>query len=351
MIVRSPVVFAKTACFGVCVVARARPSNLRSDEDFPGFNAMSGPAPLEPARTSSLALPVSVGLHTPLEGSLRVATLNLWCDADERRARHQVAGQIVSVLGADVLLVQEVPSGTLEDTLETLVAESGLSVASITPDVGGNRNAVLSRLPFTAHPAVRYTVPESPYDQFAACASVTTPTDRRLLLVSAHLMWGGLLEHRRVLQASFLDVMVSRMLEDPSAPAVLGGDFNTPPASSTVRHLTGLEPFEGRTAQWVDAFAKAGVGSGVTSTGENRWARTTALRHGFLEPSAILDRRIDFLFVRGYVHGRAFAPLRCFSVSPDMVSSFVPSPGVPPSDHDMVVADLWDPPLPSGHVP
>lgn len=300
---------------------------------------------------SALEVPVSPALLAPREGSVRVATLNLWCEDEERRARHSVAARLVDALAVDVLLVQEVPSGPTEDTLDVLASESGLALSSVSPDVGGNRNAVLTRLECSPRPAIRYTVPESPYDQFAAASSVTTPSGRELLLVSAHLMWGGLLEHRRVLQASVLDAAVSRMLGDAMASAVLGGDFNTLPGTSTVRHLTGLEPFEGRTAQWTDAFAQAGVGPGVTSTGENCWAQTTAARHGFLDPSGIPDRRIDFLFVRGYAHGRAFAPLRCFSVSPDMVSSFVPSPGFPPSDHDMVVADLWDPPLQGGRVP
>lgn len=299
---------------------------------------------------TALEVPVSPALLAPREDSVRVATLNLWCDADERRARHQVAARLVELFGIDALLVQEVPSGSTQDTLDVLTAASGLVLAAISPDVGGNRNAVLTRLECSPRPSVRYTVPESPYDQFAAAASVTSPAGRELLLVSTHLMWSGLLEHRRVLQASVLDAAVSRMLDDATAPAVLGGDFNTTSGSSTIRHLTGLEPFEGRTAQWLDAFANAGAGPGVTSTGANRWARVTASRHGFLEPAGIPDRRIDFLFVRGYVHGRAFAPLRCFSVSPEMVASFVPSPGFPPSDHDMVVADLWDPPLAGGRV-
>lgn len=302
---------------------------------------MSALSPRPDASASIAAFLPSSG--TAREDVLRVATLNLWCDLDERRDRHRVAGRMASVLGVDVLLVQEVPAGGLEDTLDLLARESGLVVAAVSPDTGGVRNAILSRLPFDGASSIRYTVPESPFDQFAAAVRVTTASGRPLLVVSAHLLWGGLVEHRRVLQASSLDVAVSRLLVDPAAPAVLGGDFNTLPVSSTVRHLTGVEPFEGRSAQWLDAFSVAGVGSGVTSSAANRWARRTAERHGFLEPSAIPDRRIDYLFVRGYAHGRAFSPLRCFSVGAESVPVIVPSAEFPPSDHDMVVADLWDP--------
>jgi len=302
--------------------------------------------PVEPPAGSPAA--VSPGLLRPRGDSLRVATLNLWWETEERRERHRIAGRLVDALGIDILLVQEVPSGSLAETIDVIVAESSLSLASLTPDVGETRNAVLSRLPSSELPPVRFTVPESPCDQFAACASVTTLSQRPLLLVSARLVWGGLLEHRRTLQASALDAAVSRILDDPLAVAVLGGDCNTTPSSSTVRYMTGLEPFEGRTSQWTDAFAKSGLGTGVTTSGTNRWARMTAERHGFLDPAGIPDRRIDFLFVRGYAHGRPFAPLRCFSVSPDMVTYLVPSAGFPPSDHNMVVADLWDPSFPGG---
>jgi len=310
---------------------------------------MSDRTPFEPMarpRAESAALPPAPpGLLVPREASLRVATLNLWYAEDERRARHRVAGRLAATLEADALLVREVAWGSLEDTLEVLISESGLTLAAVSPETTGPRTAVLTRLPVEPRSPIRYTVPESPYDQLAACASVTTPSGRSLLLVSTHLMWGGLLEHRRLLQAAALDAAVSSALADPTAAAVLGGDFNTLPHSSTVRYLTGIEPFESRTAQWSDAFAQAGVGSGVTSTGANPWARMTAERHGFLEPAGIPERRIDYLFVRGYPYGRPFAPLRCFSVGPDLVASLLPSEGFAPSDHDMVVADLWDPPL------
>jgi len=277
--------------------------------------------------------------------TLRVATFNLWCDAEERRERHRVAGRLLSALGVDAVLVQEVPSGSLVDTLDVVTEVSGLTLASISPETGGNRNAVLTRLPFADSPSIRYTVPESPWDVFAATSMLTTPSGRRLLAVSAHLAWGGLFEHRRLLQASALDVAVSRLLGEQMAPALIGADMNTTPASSTVRHLTGLEPFEGRTAQWLDAFAVAGLGSGVSSTGRNHWAQRTAETHDFLDAAAIPDRRIDFLLVRGYAHGRPFSPLRCFSVGPDLLPSVLPDAPFPPSDHDPVVADLWDPPL------
>lgn len=284
-------------------------------------------------------------LLVPAAGGLRVMTLNLWCDEDERRARHVLAGRLAARLGVDVLLVQEVADAAREETLDVVAAESGLSVVSMSPRVhGGVSTAVLSNLPGEAAPSLRYTVPESSYDQLAAAAFVTTRAGRRVLVVSAHLIWGGLLEHRRVLQACALDAAVSGLLGSADDAAVLAGDMNALPSSATLGFLTGLVPWEGRTGQWTDAFAKAGRGSGVTSSGANVWARTTGSRHGFLDTALLPERRIDYVLVRGYAHGRPFTPLRCFGVSPDLFAGLFPSASFPPSDHDAVVADLWDPP-------
>lgn len=281
--------------------------------------------------------------------ALRVMTLNLWCEPDERSERHRLAGRLAALLNVDVLAVQEVANVPFDETLGLIVEHSDLQVVAVSaasaPPVreGTLHTAVLSRLPARAHEPIRFAVPGSSYDRAAAAAVIRSRAGRDLLAVSAHLAWGGLAEHERISQAARLDHAVSVLLADGSAPAVLAGDFNTLPSSATLRFLTGLDPFEGRCAQWVDSFAVAGVGSGVSSSGSNSWARLTASRHGFLDPGALPERRIDYVMVRGYAYGRPFAPLRSFSVPAELCGALLPETTFPPSDHDPVVADLWDP--------
>lgn len=292
--------------------------------------------------------PVSSLCITPKTDAVRVMTLNLWYKSDQRKERHVIAGRLAAALNVDVLLVQEVPGDAVEQTLDVISKTSGLTLAAISPEVSTTSShppvAVFSRLPFQTHEPVKYSSTAMP-SQYAALASVRTRAKRDLLVASAHLSWGGKGEYTRLRQAVTLDQEISRILGNEMAPACLGGDLNSLPQSSTIRYLTGLESCEGQSAQWADAYAIAGIGDGVTSTSANLWARVTAERHGFLDTYALPNRRIDYIMVRGYPHGRPFAPQIAFSVSPDMLAALLPDASFPPSDHDAVVCDLWDPPI------
>jgi endonuclease/exonuclease/phosphatase family metal-dependent hydrolase len=268
-------------------------------------------------------------------------TQNVWHEEPQRPERLALLGRVAQAMQIDVLLLQEVPCGDSAHHLESLL-QSGFDLASSATSGPTWNNAVLTRLNFQTAPPIRYTVPESLSDQLAAAALVRTPMGRDALCVSTHLIWGGHLEHRRLLQADALDRGITHYVGDASLPVVLGGDFNCLPISSTARFLTGVEPYQGRTAQWIDAWDVVGQGAGVTSSSQNVWARDVAGRHGFLDPYALPDRRIDRLLVRGYAHGRALSPLQAFVLDETYLKYY--SDSFPPSDHWGVVVDLWDPP-------
>lgn len=272
--------------------------------------------------------------------AIRVLTQNVWHDDSQRPERFALLGRVAQALQIDVLLLQEVPCGDSAHHLESIL-RSGFELASSTAQHSLG-NAVLTRLDFQTAPPIRYTVPESIPDHLAAAARVRTPMGRDVLCVSTHLIWGGHLEHRRLLQADALDRGITRYVGDASLPVVLGGDFNCLPTSSTARFLTGLEPYHEHTAQWVDVWDVVGHGAGSTSSAQNVWARQVAAQHGFLDPYALPDRRIDRLLVRGYAHGRVLSPLQAFVLDETYLKHY--SDSFPPSDHWGVVADLWDPP-------
>jgi endonuclease/exonuclease/phosphatase family metal-dependent hydrolase len=272
--------------------------------------------------------------------AIRVLTQNVWHEEVRRPERLALLGRVAQALQIDVLLLQEVPCGDSAHHLESLL-QSGFELASSTTEHSLG-NAVLTRLNFQTAPPIRYTVPESLSDQLAAATLVRTPMGRDALCVSTHLIWSGHLEHRRLLQADAIDRGITRYVGDTSIPVVLGGDFNCLPTSSTARFLTGIEPYQGHTAQWVDVWDVVGQGAGITSSAQNSWAREVAERHGFLDPYALPDRRIDRLMVRGYAHGRVLSPIQAFVLDETYLKHY--SDSFPPSDHWGVVADLWDPP-------
>jgi endonuclease/exonuclease/phosphatase family metal-dependent hydrolase len=88
--------------------------------------------------------------------------------------------------------------------------------------------------------------------------------------------------------------------------AVLGGDLNSEPTAASVRWLTGLDVQDGRSTLWVDAW-RFGPGAGCTSTASNPFSARTAASVGITDPEQLPDRRIDYLFSRGYAFGRTGA--------------------------------------------
>lgn len=123
---------------------------------------------------------------------------------------------------------------------------------------------------------------------------------------------------------------------------VLAGDFNATPASSTVRYLKGLQALEQDSTYWVDAWETAGDGGpGWTFEPDNPWVIATERLVGITGSGMQPARRIYYVLVRGWAHGRPGSPL-----SARRVCDTPAGPAqVLPSDHYGVLADLWDPPL------
>lgn len=278
--------------------------------------------------------------------TVSVATWNVLWDRDTRDTR--MNGIAANLPDLDVLCVQETAldraaPGSVYDLASaagmTVVAEAEYTYVAADDRPG---MAVLSRLPVLAAHAVPVRARTGAEVPAYPAAELLLPSGRHLLVVSAHLPWGGLTEARRLAHAIDIDDWVTaRMAGMPDGSiAVLAGDFNANPDHDTVRYLTAKAVVEGRNAQWTDVWATAGAGPGFTSDPRDNInsARTAAVK-GISDASMIPPRRIDYVLVRGYAHGRPGAPLsaRLFGTQP--------VDGLHPSDHFGVVTKLWDPPL------
>ena len=275
------------------------------------------------------------------ENCIRVMTANLWASDYFIEERIGIMAEMTETLGIDILLLQEVDSKYRE--LKEFI-EQGYTIAALSPDpalppdLAGNATAVLTKLPYETREPIRITLKESYYGQYAANALIDIPGGNKVLAVSTHLLHGGLHEHARLEQADILDREITKVIGTTDTLAILGGDMNCRPDSSTARFLEGIEPYKYRTAQWTDVWNVAGTGPGYTSSPINRWARVTNSVNGSRDPWQSPERRIDRILVRGWVYGKPLYPLKAHVLDQEYIE-YIGAP-YPPSDHWTVVADL-----------
>jgi endonuclease/exonuclease/phosphatase family metal-dependent hydrolase len=219
--------------------------------------------------------------------TLRVITLNLWNDEGPAEARlAQCARQLVA-LGPDVLLLQEVRRGSI-DQAARLAAPLGADIVFETTRGDDPRgpvgNAILSRLPVVQRGACR--LPAPPGDPRSAVAAMVTTPRGDMAVASAHLSWE--LEAAAVREQQV--VALDRFVRDaPSAlPRLVGGDFNCTPDSAAIRFMTGRTSLGGQSTYWRDAFVRI-------HPHEDGW--TWARRNPYVGQRVEPNRRIDYVFL------------------------------------------------------
>ena len=292
-----------------------------------------------------------VASRIPAEQLLRVTTLNVNHDPQEMERRTGMICDELSTLLPAVLCLQEVtfaPDGTSHQ-LETIAAETGLSVVSARGQKQLEQgttsgNAILSALPVLEAGAILLGTPEFPINR-AQYAVLQAPTGQTLIIVSAHLAWGGDKEGIRLAQMTSIDGRVRELMDrykDHRPVAILAGDFNTAPGSDTNRYLNGQgSGADGGYTFWTEAFAVAGdAAEAATVAADNPWAQATARNVGIEYPEMLPDRRIDYVWTYGWAYGRAGCPVA-------MKRSFTDTTryGYPASDHYGLTVDFWTPPI------
>lgn len=285
---------------------------------------------------------------------ISIASWNLMHTNDDFEKRMELIAD--ELAGVDVLAAQEcfVPDNSFRDgrdksSVELVASRAGLTIANevigTTSSVGSLvATSILTRLPvldtFSVEMANVYT---DNRDMTAyAGALLEAPSGRPILVISAHLPWGGDGEARRLAHAHAIDSDVRWRLGNYPADtvAVLAGDFNAYPNSDTLRWLTGLGVgTEDRGAQWVDAWAEVGEGPGHTVVVPgNNYAVLMAKSVGIQNPQRIPSRRIDYILTYGWAYGRPGEPYKARLLGTKATND------IHPSDHYGVVAELWDPP-------
>lgn len=287
--------------------------------------------------------------------SFTVGTWNILGDSFHRDARLILAANEIANL--DVVALQEIVFGETEEvnTAHRISQLSGLKIASCIQ--GGIRNFVSGELQGTViltrleiledNLHIEVNVPSafinSPECNKYAAALLRSPSGRSLYVVSLHLPWGAENEYRRVKQLEVITTAISKKLVDlpTDTIAVIAGDFNTTPSSDSLRFLRGEFGKRTHATFWIDAWAATENSQGYTvdTSVDNLNIERTALESGIRRPEMMPSRRIDYVFFRGWVYGRAGSPLASW-----LIGTKPSAVGLHASDHFGVATRVWDPP-------
>ena len=290
-------------------------------------------------------------MTTPDLPAVRVLTLNLNFDPESLDQRLPAAAHDIAAAAPDVVCLQEVaPLSDGTDAAEALAQMVGMSVVARAdhlphPISGVHSVVILSTLPTTADAAVLELPQDLHHTRRVTAVPLRAPSGRRVLVVTAHLAWGGDREPARVAEAVLVDEwathLASSLLDERHDFVVFTGDFNARPDSDTLRFLTGRSGVAGRGTYWVDAWETVGEGDGHTQVPANPWVARTARLVGIPRPDMLPSRRIDYVMVRGWAHGRPGSPLAAQVVATEPAGPH----HVVASDHYGLLVDLWDPAL------
>lgn len=297
----------------------------------------------------------AVAARIPAEHLLRVTTLNINHHPAELERRTGLACDELGALRPQILCLQEVtfePDGTSRQ-LETITAETGLAVVAAQAQHRSEHghlsgNAILSTLPRLEGGPIVLGTPGAPLER-ADYAVLQVPTGQAIIVVSAHLHWGGTMEHKRLAQMTAIDGRVKALMDrykDRHPVALLAGDLNTEPDSDTNRYLSGRGAgANGGYTYWTDALTAGDPAEATTVAAGNHWAQATARMVGIEFPELLPDRRIDYVWTYGWAYGKPGCPVA-------MQRSFTDTTryGFPASDHYGLTVDLWTPPVPGADV-
>ena len=291
-------------------------------------------------------------LSIPVEHQVRISTLNTWHNSDCVPERTSLLCTELQTVQPDILCLQEVifePDGSSLQ-LKNITHGSELNIITALQQTPSDYHhcsgtAILSSLHPVESGSFPLGTPTATNDN-ASYAVLEHASGRAIIVITAHLHWGGDKERERLVQLTSIDSEAKKLAERYSAlhPMVLlTGDFNTVTDGDAMRFLRGLgSGSDGSYTRWTDAWESSGTPENeVTSSPQNHWAQNTARSVGIQLPHMLPHRRIDYIMSLGWNYGNAGAALR-FERGFDSTAKF----GFSTSDHYGLTADFWAPPVP-----
>lgn len=289
----------------------------------------------------------------PVNEQVRISTLNLLHNPELLDERVSFLCQNLKRTAPDILCLQEVifDSGENSVYLKNIAAETGLEVVSSLTQ----HESRTGRMSGTAILSSLETISSGSFfldnadpgatNQHASYAVLKHTLGSAVIVITAHLHWGGENEFGRLTQLIAINNKAKEFLSTYAhlKPVVLlTGDFNAAPDGDAIRYMTGKGVVTGhKGAFWTDAWSTLGnADNEFTMVPDNHWARETAFGCGIEVPELMPKRRIDYIMSYGWTYGSHGSPLT-FDKDYDGISPA----GYPISDHIGLTADYWIKPL------
>lgn len=277
----------------------------------------------------------------PADQKLRIASINLSNNTAFYRDRIKAVFFEAKKKDVQVLLLQEIAQGEKE-SLRTLAAKAGFEHSYISPSVVvrqhgsvGSSTGIFSRYPLQNADEMNLTAWAG--STKGAYATVEF-NGNQVFLLSVHLLRGAENGYIRLKQATLIEETAARLSH--GGKAIVGGTFNDIPDGDSVRYLKGQKASsETKSAFWVDATEGSTIENQPTTRYNSLLGREAADNNGIQFPELIPERKVDYLFSRGWVYGTTGMPMdaELFGISQS-------KEGLGVSDHYGVLADFWFPP-------
>jgi endonuclease/exonuclease/phosphatase family metal-dependent hydrolase len=265
---------------------------------------------------------------------LKILTLNLWSEKIDVEERLESLAKIIMAEQIDIVAFQE--SSTIKGKSFGMVLLGLLGYSYLVEDLNSESHGcgIISNVPILKS----FSTPLASTDR-SSVSGIIEFCDKFILVTSTHLSWGLNHEPVRFKQVQELDKKIteyinSKNLGDNIEIALLAGDFNAEEFNDCVRYLRGeLGQFQLETA-WTDLYTSIHSDSGVTSSLYNKYAIVTARNLGLDTSLNMPERRIDYIFSRGYAYGK---PGTCKDIKVIKGSDYGYNE---PSDHYGILANI-----------
>lgn len=255
--------------------------------------------------------------------SLRIVTLNVLHNNWDTDLRFDAIIEELNELNPDFLLLQEVPdyehqgfdSNPLLLKLQeqtNLIVDHGNQYRQ--PPDNENLVTLSNGRELIEAGNLCPASPQEDSEYRATYAVYEGEHDDHITVFNIHGYWGG--DGQPMREKHIVEIENKAKQLDQSYPnnlIILGGDFNTDEDSSVTMFLEGKMSLHNLGTLWVDTYSavqkeKIAGSKGYTFNRNNPLVAKTAQSVGIEKPEQLPYRRIDYIFVRGWVYGRKGYP-------------------------------------------